>query len=467
MSYTSAIDESAWLTALATHTAARTLGDAAPSDWNGDIGNVDLAKPVDYTTDWGKLIKTAKGAAHFSLRATIIYYIWLAQDKPLVTTGNDLPPITTEQITKVVPYVRLLIARYRVYRLVAATNMAFTYREADMLATTTVPTTSRHVDAASYLYQTLIVAGEMENLIADSGRMVMMQIVANAIHREQNEGHEWFTTDMGNASSPTAKALGVAGRDKARFKTHMATHGHDNGHHLSSITLDTVARLLCASTSATFPNGIRYMGVDLRAQEFSTVVDLGSAARHRYPAGVLGKSAMITGLAFAEAMIVHISSKALLVGHGPIAANLSAVLSAVRTANYSHDKVLEISNKLGPVLAFVYGFCEKAGIVEESSCLALANHAKRHLAEMASGASLASTFAKAIPHQQAVQGAIVAALVNLSGTVAAAADIDVGTAASPLAVATGMVTVTSAQINVTVGTRTAAQTTEAFYNNTA
>jgi len=453
MNYTTTIDGAAWVTSHARLITAGTPATAAPSDWNGSIGAVDLAKPVDYTTEWGKLIKMDNDPTHWSLRATLVYYIWLAQDKHIVAAGNALLPLTPEQITKIVPYARILIGRYRVYRLATNADLDFTYRAADLLPATEIPLTSQHTLAADHIYQALVATGDMEALIADAARMVMFQVIANAIHREQNDGHEWFGTAMTNSTSPTSKTLGVAGRDKEKFKTHMSTHGHDSGHHLADLTLDGLAKMLAGTSGAIFSHATMYRGEDVNGSSFNTVVNLGASAKGRYPAGVLGKAAMITGLSYAEAMVTTLSSKALLSGHAPIAKNISTMVSTVRNTNYNHEQILTISNRLGPTLSFVYGFCEESGMLQEGDTTAYASHSKRHIAEKASGTSLAMTFARATPHAQAVQGAIIAALVKLSDTIAGVAGINIGTVAAPIYVSGNMDAVDNSKIGAQVGKR--------------
>jgi len=465
MNYTTTIDGPAWITTLADARTNNTVIAPAPSDWNGSIGAVDLAKPVDYTNDWGKLIRMDTDPNNWSLRGTLAYYIWLAQEKHIVGVNDDVIPLTAEQITKIVPYARILIARYRVYRLAGNADLAFAYRAADMRPANHVPVRSQHNIAADHLYMALTAAGDMEALIADAARMVMFQAIANGIHREQNDGHEWFSTAMTNATSPTSKTLGVAGRDKERFKTHMAVHGHNSGHHLAGRSLDMLAKMLAGTDLSTFSRPTNYRAEDVNGLVFHTVVNLGASSRGRYPAGVLGKAAMITGLAYAEAMVNALSAKALLSGHAPIAKNLSTMVSVVRTTNYSHEQILLISNRLGPTLAFVYGFCDESGMLDEGDCVAYMNHSKRHIAEKASGKSLAKTFARATPHAQAVQGAIIAALVKLSDTIAGVASINIGTLTLPVYVSSNLDTVDNSKIGAIVGKRPVLAAADTFYES--
>lgn len=430
---------------------------AVPTDWNGALGNVNLAKPRDYTGDFGKVCITG---GHYDLRQTLVRIIWLVQRQP-----NDRPNVTQDHLNAAIPHFRNAIATYRIYQMFTMCGVVITYRASDVAAH--VGDRARQDAVSKELYALLIAPGVMEDKLAEVGRLKLLSIVSNAIHREQNADHSWFTDEMHNKRSPTAKCMTVAGADYNKLKDYMTLYGHDINHHLPYNVIAAMARILCGADSALIPDGTRIGGEDLGGKELATWFDLGEAVKGRFPAGVLGKAALIIGLELVDAMVVNLGSRVKITGAGPISANSSRLAEQLKATNLRHDQILRIGSTLGPLISLVYGFCTTAKVVDEDEYRAFANHAKRYPAKVVVGSSLAKTLARTTPHREAIAGSVVASLAAINESLVAAGAINIGTDAAPAELATALAPVAANDITAEVGGTASASPVETFYDASA
>jgi hypothetical protein len=411
------------LAELATAAArpAATEAPAVAADWNGTLGKVDLAKPSDYTGDFGKLITVRD---NLSLADTLEYYMWLCQDKPKVDT-----PVTQDHLDRFIPFAREIIARYRIYKIFHHAGKAPTFRKSDTLDVGFCPVVAKKNREVREIVAMLTTEGAMEDEIAKVGRNILYSFPANGIHREQHDLHNWFTEEMKNPRSPTSKALGVAGRNKEEFRVFMEGRGHDGNHHLPDEMLDAYSKVICqVDTDLEIPAGtsIMYGGRDIAGMKVYKIFDLGESVKGRYPAGILGKAAIIIGLSMFQAMISHLATRVKIVGIKPILINVTRLTERVKDASFPHKVLLRLGTTLGPQFAVTYGFLLHSNILEEEDYKAFSNHASRYPAEMASGKSLASALKRAAPHREAITGAIVTALTSMAESLTTAAAIDTG-----------------------------------------
>jgi hypothetical protein len=413
--------------------------------WNGSVGNVNLAKPRDYTGDFGKICATQN---NFNMPETLCYLLWVIQGKPARAVA-----LTQEHINTAVPHYRRMIARYRIYKIFKDAGVDFVYRQSDLIGTDYTGAAAKPGNATRELYTLLTAEGVMEEKLAEQGRMVLLSLVANAIHREQHADHSWFTDEMKNPRSPTTKILTIAGADKDKFKTYMEECGHDGNHHLDFVTISTLAKVLARTATRVMPDVADYMvgGDNLKGKELGAYFDLGEANKERFPAGILGKAALLVAVQMIEAMITNLASRVKMEGIAGITVNAARLGDRISSTALVHKVILELGRCLGPLISLVYGFCTKARILDENEYKAFENHAKRYPAKLAVGRSLATSLARTTPHQEAITGAVISALSSINeGLMAAAATkVDVGGRAVDLLA--NKVPVDTARIKAEVG----------------
>lgn len=291
--------------------------------------------------------------------------------------------------------------------------------------------------------------------------------MANAIHREQHGDHSWFTHEMNNRRSPTSKCLTIAGADHDKFKDYMTLYGHDGNHHLTFASISRMAKVLTGEESLVIAAGTNIGGEDLSGKEIATWLDLGEAVKGRFPAGVLGKAALIIGLELVDAMIVNLSSRVKITGAAPISHNSSMLAARMKSTNLTHAQIIKVGSTLGPLISLVYGFCTSAKVVDEEDYKAFANHAKRYPAKVAVGASLAKTLSRTAPHREAITGSVIASLASINESLVAAGAVNVGTDAAPMDLSAAVASVAPNSLAAEVGGIASASPVEMFYDASA
>jgi hypothetical protein len=432
--------------------AALASGKPAPpiaSDWNGSLGTVDLAKPTDYTGDQGKIV-VSNGA--FDLGETLMYHMWVIQGKP-----DAAADATQDHITRFTGIAREMIARYRVYAIFHHAGSGPVFRASDTLSKSPVPSAALKTKEVQELANILTTTGAYEEAIAAAGQMVLYSIVANAIHREQNDGHSWFSDEMNNPRSPTAKTIGVAGRLKTTFADYMAKRGHDGNHHLTDDTLAAYAKVLTgedALMTVVSSSAKMYNGVDIRGMPVAKIFDLGESVKGRYPAGKLGKAAIVIGLGMFKAMVSHLCNRVKIDGVSGLADNATNLSEKVSKNTYPHAVLLAVGQSMGPAFALTYGFLTKAGVLGPEQYRAFANHAKRYPAELASGESMAIALKRTAVHKEAIAGSIIGALAAIARALenAAATKVVAIAGAAAVPIMTDIVKVDTSAITAEVGT---------------
>lgn len=389
-----------------------------PGPYNGTLGTVDMAKPVDYSSDWGKVCVVSN---NFSLKETLRYYIWLAQEKPAANRT-----LIQDDVDKVLPALRRAIARERIYTIFKRSGVRPEFRASDIAPV--VATGGVNDTVLKELYGLLTGSETADIGIAEEGRHVLLSLMANAIHRSQHNSHSWFTKEMNNPNSLTYKACAVAAEGTVAFAAFMRKEGHDINHHLTDRCLDKMALALVgkeephALIPPAPPSGANrvpgpedmYAGEDIRGKRVCDIFKLPESCIDRYPPGELGKAALIIGLGYLLSMINAITAKVKVEGTGAVTSNLTLFASAARTQTLGRNLLNSIESALGPVLSFAHGFAIENGTLALEAYPAYDSHAKRFAGDSADGKAFAMVLKSVNPHPEAV-GSAVANLVNRIG----------------------------------------------------
>jgi hypothetical protein len=412
-----------------------------PEDWNGSAGTVDLSRPTDHTGEYGKVCAPGKS---FNLKQTLEYLLWAVQGKQSVKVE-----LTQEHIDAVAPHFKAMIARYRVYKLFKASGVDVKLRDSDIFNHSNIDSDAVPIRSAKELYTLFTGTQEAEAQIAKVGQMVLFSFVANGIHREQNDGHSWFSKEVANRRSPTAKTLQVAGRLRDELSDYMRVFGHDGNHHLADETLDKIAKVLCrVDMSHTVDSDVDYAGSNRKGESLHEIFSLGNAVEGRYPAGILGKASLIVGLDMYKAMIVNICTRVKVTGEQGITHNATQLADRIRSMDLPHTSLIALGQKLGPTFGVIHGFLSEAKVINEDEFLAFKNVASRYPAEQASGRSLATTLKRVSPHREALAGAIVSTLTAMSQSLVSAAAVSTGTGDLAVLTDTTIVDVTAIKAEI-------------------
>jgi hypothetical protein len=240
---------------------------------------------------------------------------------------------------------------------------------------------------------------------------------------------------MSQPTSPTSKICGIAGADKKKFSEYMKRRGHDGDHHLSDSCIDkfamVIGQVVDALVDSTLAGATTYCGEAVAGKNLKNIFFVGEATKNRYPPGVLGSGAIITGLALMSATVGDINTRAKIAGCGGLGANIGELDNAIKTKVLTHERMIKLTSDMGPSLAWVWGYASTAKLAEEANYVALAAHAKRYQAMTAAGKSCAQAMKRVTPHAQAMEASIANAIGAFATAVAAAASVNLGPASGP------------------------------------
>jgi hypothetical protein len=397
---------------------------AFPTPYNGTLGAVDMSKPVDYVEDMGKVVLRA---ANYDLKATMKYLIWVVQGKPALA---DAPALTQDDIDKLhVPFLQA-IARERIYTVMNKAQVLPTFRSSDTVTLDATANYYQNDRAMNEIYALYTGTAEKDSAVATEGQFMLLSIVANAIHREQNKGHNWFTDKTDQKGTLTFKACAVAGIDTAKFMAWMKLHGHDVNHHLPDSKLNDMALALTGKEEATARSrvpaagaganaaagpGDMYAGQDIRGCTVYEIFNLDEAACDRYPPSELGKSALIVGLDHTGSMVTAICAKVLVAGADTISGNLEALANHLRANDVGRNSLRSLETSFGKVMSFAHGFHIENDTLVKETFPAYDNHASRYPGDQVDGQALAKVLKSIQAHPKAVETAIVN-LINRIGS---------------------------------------------------
>jgi len=326
----------------------------APYACNGMVTTVDLLKPVDHVDKKNKIVTS--GLNVFDLRCSIGYALWAAQNFPDTATAvsHDHLAAAMSRIGELYQYHIVLCA-------VAHANPVIdvSLRATDVLHSAAWTAVNGHHALelmADAIHAMFLDEPDQLTRAMPASDMAILCLIANDIHRDTLDGHNWYTADGRKASTNTGRILAVAGAKKTTFSAYMVDHGHDMWHFLSDKTLHDIASALSNHVVTVFNGAFVYNGIDVVGKNFSEVFKIGEAAIDRHPAGTMGKGAILVGLQIVRAMIVHISAKVCLTDIGSLLNSIDRLVAWVGDNARNKAEIKKVKAALTASLCAGWGF---------------------------------------------------------------------------------------------------------------
>jgi hypothetical protein len=372
--------------------------------------------------------------------------------------------------------------------------------------------------------------------ITASKKFCNLAIIACAIHRFNDDGHNWKSDHTEDPTKVAGKAVAVAGSDKQEFIEFMSRNGHDIWHYLSDKCLTRLAYILTTDMDygknlASLPSSelamVERYGIELdfdavavearvnlsqltvnmpdivpqadeeadadneeeegadeddqgpeqggaddgddgfqpmpsdqdteqggnddtalggnddgdegdddedddddddqtpiqgpvaaadKTVKLTELIVVGQAAKDRFPPGTMGKSAMITGVALAMAMLEHICRRVTVPHSSEITSSLALSSAALAGTNIERTRLVAAKEIMSHPLAMAWGYCRELTELEPlaNNYQSIINFAQRYPVAVASGATLARMMKEVVADPKAVENAIVGAFQVMS-----------------------------------------------------
>ena len=336
---------------------------------NGTMGTIDLAKPVDHVGERGKVVITN---TVYTADLNGAYQLWRICGSPdafAMPTASQLDewwPVYSAVYCRALLYgVAYYVGYLDTDRTTFVPTIPLQFRATDQFPADGIKDRKLWVRFVRKFHGKIVGNEATKHRLAESGPDLLLSIVANAIHREQNSGHNWFTEKARDKRSVTGKTLPVAGASVDLFSNYMMTHGHDGNHHLSHESLAALASALCgAGVFVISRDSVQYAGREVRGLTFREVFIVPESASDRYPPSVLGKAALIVGLDMMLAMFNDLTTKAKIPNIGILTGPIAAMATTVRTAAVDRERCRQIEASLGGTMAICYGYVTDRRLME-------------------------------------------------------------------------------------------------------
>jgi len=379
---------------------------SCPSDFNGFINSVDVVKPSTHIKDQYKI--SINDAYQFDLKASIASEL-LRNSSP---NDDDVRAPAVESSMK---RIGALMVMHVILSLVAKAGLTISYRSSDVYTYATenerfrtAEIATAYKEAANKIYAAIVASPSALSVAFEDSKHIILAIVANAMHRDMHEGHNWYTDYTNKSNTGTNRCIAVAGEGRLAFANFMVAHGHDIWHVLGDKCLASIASAIVGVDEKILPGNTTYNGVVYVDASLSSILKLPESATDRYPVGVMGKSAMIKGLEASVMMIDDITSKVRVPNVVAVTTAIYQVSQYIKNGSYERRELLNLRDVLAPILAASAGYCKSAtGLaVTVAICDSLNALASKHTQYYAKGSILATRMRDVKADNAAVSSAI-------------------------------------------------------------
>jgi len=373
-----------------------------PAGYNGRRGNVSITGVTTHIQDHHVIVVTR--TYQMSLRDTIAYILWVCNGAP------GAPVVVTDAMVAACKIdICHAILKYEFFGIFFDFSVTMQFRKSDIMMVDTFmlnPAAEGFVVAANKILTYLNAHPAMYSKCCSDAPFLPMLLILNALHRHENEGHNFFTNMVLEPGTSQHRLMGVAASNGEAFEKFIQTRnaGHDFFHLLTDECLRSMCDALTGVTNPATPdhfdyNGQRYVcnGVGNRPS-LAHIIKLGNGMTDRYPPGVVGVAAIYllmllatmfhsnvvfrvtqikdfvarkidVGAAQAEVDAIVAENTAAhdayiaslndeMDGFSDVASVAGDLKAAMEGKDFPRDTLLELKEKLGPFAAFLYGFSE-------------------------------------------------------------------------------------------------------------
>jgi len=337
----------------------------AVAGFNGHLTGVAVAAPADSIAQSQKLVVDAQSQVH--IPATLALTLWHIQGQPAAATA-----ITQAQADQLTERVANLLAQQVILSVYLNAGGEVELRSSDLV---TLPRfhTILGPSANPLLLFTDRLLGYLHNpdnsdqlaSIMVNSRLVLLSIVANALHRRKLNGHNWLTEKTRAKGSETNRCVAVAGDARDAFTTFMERHGHDLNHYLEDDTLYGLTDALTGIAEVLAGVGSEVGGRDVEGVALSVVFPIGDAGVDRWPVGTLSLAGIMVGLSCVASMLNEMGSKVTLAFLPSMLQSLATIKATLSGEILQRPAVLALRVALGPIIGLAAGFCSGSPALED------------------------------------------------------------------------------------------------------
>lgn len=443
----------------------------APTVVNGAGVLLDLNTPTTHVANIAKFVVNAQN--DITLRATIAYVLAIASDNPEDAPTEDL---SEDVLVSAASWIGANVIRREFHQIMHNLSVTLVFRASDTIA---------HGDFADavhghddyYLGQADRVWGVLARTPGALERITTFRqeaakaIIANANHRELEENHNWYTTNQNVEGTSTCRLLACGGSGIDRFRVFMGIYGHDMWHYMDNISLRKVAHMLSggvcervdAPVEGVNENPVAYHNADgdtdlniygdyvrdssdipyrpngpVILENFRIgdttharipidhVIDIGQAAKDRFPGNMVGIAGLITGVQVIVSMISSVSSVVVIEQAEALISNYATLRTMITSSTMDRTGLLALKEALQNAVAFAYGYSQDTPELREQAnqYASLTSLARRSGDQVSRGSVFARRIRELATDPNAVESAIGSAFASMADVFTAIGQIE-------------------------------------------
>lgn len=443
----------------------------APEEVNGAGVSLDLNTPTDHVSKVAKFV--VNDANDISLRHTIAYVLAIANDNPQATDNENL---SDDVILSAASWVGANVIRREFHQIFHKLAVSMTFRQTDVIPVARLDAVlngnlNYYLDQADRLWGHIAGSDGGIEKITTYRQEAGKAIIANANHRELEENHNWYTNNQNIEGTSTCRLLSCGGSGIDRFRAYMGIYGHDMWHYMDNDTIRKCAHMLAGgvcervnpgvdadgdpfhsytdengntdldnyghyvrdSTGMNYrPNGPVYLenfrigNVQHQKVPIDRVIDIGQAARDRFPGNMVGIAGLITGVQAVISMLSSVSSVVVLDDVDILIANYNELLNKFTSPGMSRSALLGLKDALQGAISFAYGYCSESPELRDQAgkYSSLVSYANRSAEAMNRGSIFARRMREIATDPNAVESLIEVTFANMANAITRAVHVE-------------------------------------------
>jgi len=406
--------------------ANNALARPVPNGFNGHIATVDVTHPSSFV-DPANFICT-NDVGHFDLGRSMAYAIFCAANR---VAANPTPGHVEAAMRRI----GNLISMHVILTVMSAANVDLTYRASDILTFAVFDTVfpdagvrDAYITAATRVWAYLHEDANKHhlNVALVNSKYVVLALIANAIHRQKLNGHNWYTDKTNVQRTETGRCIAVAAEDRMAFGIFMSRDGHDLWHFLNDPSLCAVADTITGVNKIVINNDFIYNGINRRGDHVHTFIDVGDAAIDRWPPGQMGIASLMKGLDACSIMITDITSKVAISNTAAILVAIKRAKEIVSAKELGRPEMLTYKDSLTDLVCTSYGYVAAGqglmATLGESD--ALSNLARSNAAATTRGSTAANRMREVTADVSAIGVMLKAVMDTIAAALSAIPGID-------------------------------------------
>nr|WLW42240.1 hypothetical protein [Bremia lactucae associated yuevirus-like virus 2] len=353
---------------------------------NGSGGHASLGTVTTHVDPINRGVYDGKSG--YRVVESVARAIWQAQGG-----ADTVIAVTEAHLNTAAEKIANALYRYSVLDLAAAGSIVVRVRLSDMMTLTDWHIVKNHKvadEAAAKIVELYIDEADFATLVAPAPRLALYALVANALHRHQTEGHNWFTGDTTRKNTPTGRLLGVAGADRTAFSGFMSKNGHDLWHFMDTASMNNIVDGMTGEVNVDLDMKYIVRGDVAATVPYSMAyaASLGTSATDRWPPGTVGISAVILAVPIIGSMFDHISMRVKDLDTGRLTAISTAISNGLKKSKPGRALLLDVRNAMQGTTSIAVGFTSAVNADSAERYASLFSFANRDQTSFESGVLL-------------------------------------------------------------------------------